>query len=173
VAHTDTDVAAKAELTEAERATLAAAVDTLVPDDGLGPSGTGAGVDTYIQGMLVGRDPIFEMYRANLAALDVAAGEGGFAGLDLSARTSLLQQAEADQLEGFVPNSAMFFGLLHHNMLEGLFGDPQHGGNIGMAGWALQGYKGVKLVQTAEDQRIGPTPDRPLTSRVEALADVR
>jgi hypothetical protein len=49
-------------------------------------------------------------------------------------------------------------------MLEGLFGDPRHGGNRDFAGWRLLGCKGVKLVHDEADQRLGEIPDRPMTS---------
>ena len=152
---------------------ITAIADTLVPADDSGPGGSEAGVDTYISGVIRDNEAMRGMYEPSLAALDSYAAESAgarFAELDLEARTKVLKALEAGEAEGgFVPDAATFFAILHHNMLEGFFGDPQYGGNIDFAGWKLVGYRGVKLIQTAEDQALDSAPERPLTGRREAI----
>jgi gluconate 2-dehydrogenase gamma chain len=152
---------------------ITAIVDTLVPADDSGPGGSEAGVDTYIAGVVRDNEAMRGMYEPSLDALDAyatASAGANFADLDLEGRTKVLKALEAGEAEGgFVPDAATFFAILHHNMLEGLFGDPQYGGNVDFAGWKLVGYRGVKLVQAAADQAIDGAPERPLTGRREAL----
>jgi gluconate 2-dehydrogenase gamma chain len=160
-------------LTAPQTKTLAAIADTLVPPDENGPGGVEAGVPAYIEKVLAGNDEMRGLYDANLAALDQLCEErfgAPFADLEPEQRADALRAVESGEAgEAFVPDAAVFFAILHHNMLEGLFGDPQYGGNVEFAGWRLIGYRGVKLEQTAEDQRLGPPPDRPLTSRLDAI----
>lgn len=152
---------------------ITAIVDTLVPADDNGPGGSEAGVDAYISGVVRDNEAMRGIYEPSLDALDAYATTSAgakFADLDLEGRTKVLKALEAGEAEGgFVPDAATFFAILHHNMLEGFFGDPQYGGNIDFAGWKLVGYRGVKLIQTAADQAVNGAPDRPLTGRREAL----
>jgi gluconate 2-dehydrogenase gamma chain len=46
------------------------------------------------------------------------------------------------------------FEMIRTLVLEGLFGDPSHGGNIDGAGWRMLGYPGPRPVVPAEDQQI-------------------
>jgi gluconate 2-dehydrogenase gamma chain len=162
-----------ATLTAPQTKTLEAIADTLVPPDENGPGGVEAGVPVYIEKMLAGNDEMRGLYDANLAALDelcVERYDGSFADLEAAQRAEALRALESGQAgERFVPDAAVFFAILHHNMLEGMFGDPQYGGNVDFAGWRLIGYRGVKLKQTAQDQRLGAPPERPLTSRLDAI----
>lgn len=159
--------------TPEQAATLAAIADTLVPPDATGPGGVEAGVDAYLTSMLGQNEVLRGMYETSLAALDEYSSRSAgatFAELDPEGRANVLRALEAGEAEGdFVPDAATFFAILHHNMLEGLFGDPEHGGNRDFAGWKLVGYRGVKLIQTEADQAIDGAPDRPLTGRREAI----
>ena len=38
-----------------------------------------------------------------------------------------------------------FFNLLRRNTIEGMFCDPQHGGNVDMVGWQLIGFPGPRM----------------------------
>lgn len=140
-------------LTPAELTTLKAAIGRLIPADELGPGAVEVGAFVFIDRALVGPNAAtLPLYQGGLAALDAAAGTGGFAGLDIAKQDGLLTQAEAGELAGA---PAGFFALLLEHTRQGVFGDPIWGGNRDFAGWDLIGYPGIKLVWTAEEQAIG------------------
>jgi gluconate 2-dehydrogenase gamma chain len=151
-------------LTSDELTTLRAMLARLFPADELGPGAIEAGVDVYVRQALAGAYAIFlPLYQQNLAVIDQAAktmGATSFAGLTAQQQDSLLQQVEAGKAPvgktGATPvEVAQFFQLLLAHMREGMFGDPMYGGNKDFAGWDLIGYPGIKLVWTAQDQKIG------------------
>lgn len=143
-------------LTNAELTTLKAALDRIIPNDDLGPGANEMGVFVYIDRALGGRvAATLPIYQQGLAALDTAAGSGGFAALDADQQDAILTAAEAGELAG---DPGGFFATLIANTREGMFSDPIHGGNVNFAGWDLIGYPGVKLSWTAEDQAINSTP---------------
>lgn len=146
-------------LTVAELTTLKAALDRIIPADEYGPSANEMGVFVYIDRSLGGLNAdALPVYQAGLAALDTAAGSGGFAGIDADQQDTILTDAEAGNLAGA---PAGFFGALLAHTREGMFSDPIHGGNVNFQGWDMIGYPGIKLQWTAEDQAIGsiPTPE--------------
>ena len=49
----------------------------------------------------------------------------------------------------------MFFDLVRVHAIEGMFGDPSHGGNAGHAGWKLIGFPGPLGTFTDADQQAG------------------
>jgi hypothetical protein len=137
-------------LSEAELTTLRAVVDRIFPADEYGPSATACGVDVYIQNSLAGwLGATLPLYNAGLAALDAAAGSGGFAGLAEADQDALVTELEAGQLAD-APEG--FWGMLLEHARQGMFCDPKYGGNKDFAGWDLINFPGVKLVWTAEDQ---------------------
>lgn len=139
-------------LTTAELATLVAAIDRLIPADDLGPGASEAGVQIFIDRGLSGPNgAVLPLYQGGLAALDVAAGAGGFAGLSAEEQDDILAQAESGDL---ADAPAGFFGLLLEHTRQGMFGDPVYGGNGSFAGWDLIGYPGMKLLWTEEEQQI-------------------
>lgn len=146
----DLDAYVPKALTEAELATLKAAIDQLIPADEIGPSASEAGVFVYIDRSLA--KPIADQlphYQEGLAALDAAAGADGFAGATSEQQLDILTQAEAGEVaEGF------FEVLLNHTR-QGMFADPMYGGNRDFAGWDLIGYPGLRLVWTPADQDFG------------------
>jgi hypothetical protein len=143
-------------LTDAELTTLKAALDRLIPNDDLGPGANEAGVFVYIDRSFGSRNAAtLPLYQGGLAALDTAAGTGGFAGLSADKQDAILTNAEAGKLDGA---PAGFFATMLAHTREGMFSDPIHGGNVNFAGWDLIGYPGIKLEWTAEDQAIGSTP---------------
>jgi gluconate 2-dehydrogenase gamma chain len=127
---------------------LAAALDRLIPSDEHGPGALEAGVLQYIEGAL-GRagDPVRREWRDELEALDDLARrrEG-------DAFASLAPDAQ-DRVLGLVAD-APFFGQLRQRAIEGMFGDPAWGGNIGGVGWRLLGYTGPRLAWSVENQQI-------------------
>ena len=38
--------------------------------------------------------------------------------------------------------------------IQGMFGDPAHGGNVGFVGWKLVGFPGPRLFVDAHDQKL-------------------
>lgn len=143
-------------LSATEWVTLQAAVDRIVPPDELGPGAVEIGVPVYIDRALAGRSAAsVPSYQQGLAALDTAAGSGGFAALSSDKQDEILKTAEAGKLANA---PAGFFAMLLQDTREGMFSDPIHGGNLNFAGWDLMGYPGIKLVWTAQDQAVNATP---------------
>jgi gluconate 2-dehydrogenase gamma chain len=152
-------------LTDAELTTLRASIDRIIPTDDLGPGAVDSGVDVFIERALGSfAANTLPLYQSGLAALDTAAGSGGFAALDDAAKDDLLTQIAAGSVEG-IPDG--FFTQLITHTRQGMFGDPIYGGNKDFAGWDLMGYPGIKLVWTAEDQAIGSdvTPEHVSVSK--------
>jgi hypothetical protein len=148
----------RAALSEHERRTLAAVADRLIPADAHGPSAAEAGAVRYIERAL--RGDLADRrgaYTAALAALDAfARARHGqrFAALPAPRRDALLAALEAGTAPGFAPDSAAVFNMLRTHVVEGMFGDPIHGGNRGFAGWDLIGYPGVRPVVPERDGRL-------------------
>lgn len=139
-------------LTDAERATLQAAVNCIFPADEYGPSGVESRVDVYIESSLAGwQSGVLTMYNSGLKALDTAAGPDGFSEIDASSQNELLSQLEAGELSE-APDG--FFQTLLEHARQGMFADPIHGGNKNFAGWDLINYPGIKLLWTEADQAL-------------------
>ena len=61
---------------------------------------------------------------------------------------------EKNVATGFAPNAATFFNLVRTHTIQGTFCDPYYGGNADFVGWDLIGYPGMRLVVTADEQRM-------------------
>jgi hypothetical protein len=116
-------------VTGAERATLEAVLERLIPGAGE------AQVIRYVERLATEHAAT---YAAGLAALD------DFAALDPDA-----QDAALTAIDG-----TPFFELVRLHAIQGMFGDPSHGGNVGHAGWRLLGFPGVKVTFTVADQAL-------------------
>jgi hypothetical protein len=96
-------------------------------------------------------------YSSGLAALDrharLAHGEG-FCELAPDAQDAALAALERGEGPGLDEDSAAFFAMVRTHAIEGMFGDPRWGGNVGFAGWDLLGYAGVRRVWTEEEQQL-------------------
>jgi len=135
-----------------EFATLTAAVGRIIPTDDLGPGAADAGVQVFIDRSLKGPNAaLLPVYQAGLAALDKAAGSGGFAEAAADQQDKILTDAAAGKLDG-APEG--FFALLLEHTRQGMFGDPVYGGNANFAGWDLIGYPGIKLTWSADEQKF-------------------
>ena len=44
---------------------------------------------------------------------------------------------------------------MREHALQGMFGDPYHGGNANFVGWDLIQFPGIKLTVPSVEQRIG------------------
>jgi gluconate 2-dehydrogenase gamma chain len=139
-------------LTQAEAATLRAIGNRLLPADDLGPGAGDLGAFIYVDWALSGQAAAtLPLYQGGIAALDAAAGDGGFVGADPATQDSLLSQAESGDL---VNGPEGFFALVLEHTRQGTFGDPMYGGNLGFAGWDLIQYPGLKLTWTPEEQAL-------------------
>jgi Gluconate 2-dehydrogenase subunit 3 len=116
-----------------ERATLAAVLNRLIPGDEHGPGAAEAQVLRFVE---------------QVAAEHGAAYADGLAALE---GLTALEPAEQDARLAAIEDTA-FFELVRLHAIQGMFGDPSHGGNAGFAGWALLGFPGVKVTFAPADQ---------------------
>jgi gluconate 2-dehydrogenase gamma chain len=167
--------------TAAEARIVTAAAERVFPKDASGPGATDAGVVIYIDRQLAGpygRDkyrytkgpfasspPITaehgyqgaenprQLYRAGLAEL------AGFEALSIEAQVAKLTSIERTP----------FFALLRAHTIEGMFCDPAHGGNKGLAGWKLVGYPGPQMDNRAHVDTHYGTAYRPAPRSLEQI----
>jgi gluconate 2-dehydrogenase gamma chain len=116
-------------LSAAERETLAAVLERLIP------GAAEAQVIRYVERAAAAHA---DTYSDGLASL------GGFAELPADE-----QDAALAALEG-----GAFFELVRLHAIQGMFGDPSHGGNAGYAGWDLLGFPGLRVTFTEADQAL-------------------
>jgi gluconate 2-dehydrogenase gamma chain len=145
-------------LTAAEAETVEAMVDRLIPSDASGPGAAEARVARYIDRALDGElAPLRASYSDGLAAVDAYAQSrfgDRFADLDNALQDAVLTAMEQNVATGFAGGSRVFFELVREHCLQGMFGDPVHGGNEDFAGWDLIGFPGVKLSFGAAEQQM-------------------
>jgi gluconate 2-dehydrogenase gamma chain len=145
-------------LTMTEVVVLQAVLDRLIPSDQNGPGAKEAKVWRYIDINLGGQYASLQpMYSQGLAALDRYAQQSqgkAFSRLDAAQQDQILKGMEAGTGPGGAAGKP-FFRTLRNHALEGMFGDPAHGGNAGFVGWQLIGYPGPYLVAKAEYQQLG------------------
>ena len=148
-----------APLTAAESATLEAILERLIPTDATGPGAREAQVGRYIMGALSGDlKSLRGAYSAGLASLDAystATLGAPFGQLAPEQQDAVLRDVEGDKATGFLPNSSTFFETVREHALQGMFGDPYHGGNANFVGWDLIQFPGIKLTVPSVEQRIG------------------
>ena len=60
--------------------------------------------------------------------------------------------AEQDEKLQQIENG-VFFTLLRRNTIEGMFCDPQHGGNADMVGWQMIGFPGPRMSNFGEIEK--------------------
>jgi gluconate 2-dehydrogenase gamma chain len=152
--------------TESEALIVAAAVSRIFPSDESGPGAQEAGVVVFIDRQLAGpwgRD----RHRYTHAPFDENApeefGYQGAAPPQQVYREGLKQLAGFDKLSPPEQDaklkqieSGVFFNQLRRNTIEGMFCDPQHGGNADMVGWQLIGFPGPRMTNYAQvDQYHG------------------
>ena len=149
-------------LTPQEADTLDAIVARLIPTDANGPGATEARAARYIDRALGGALASFrETYRAGLAAVDAhaRASKGGtFTQLSSQNQDAVLTDLERVAASESANGAVAFFNVVLAHTLQGTFCDPHYGGNDRFVGWDLIGYPGVRLIATANDQRMDTTP---------------
>ncbi len=132
-------------LPEQHQKTLAALVDTLLPREGDAPGGLEAGVMTYLERELA-RDELASARRLCMRGamqLDrVAQARSGsaFAAASTPERDAVVGAMLAGEGRGPGFDPPRFVHLVLSLALEGLFGDPAHGGNRDGVGWRFAGY---------------------------------
>lgn len=145
-------------LTAAEAETVEAIVDRLIPSDASGPGAAEGRVTRYIDRALGGElAPQRSAYSDGLAAVDAYAQSrfgDRFADLNDAQQDAVLTAMEQNIATGFAGGSRAFFELVREHCLQGMFGDPVHGGNEDFAGWDLIGFPGVKLSFGAAEQQM-------------------
>ena len=124
-------------LTDAERATLEALSDRILPPDGASPGAAAMGAVVFMDHYAAARPDVLQGLRGGVTALDARAkalrpDAAGFAKLD---------QAAAEELFASMAKEApQDFQLLQMMVVFGAFAAPARGGNRDQAGWALLGY---------------------------------
>jgi gluconate 2-dehydrogenase gamma chain len=158
-----------------EAAFVEAVVDHMVPADDLSPKGTDIGINIYIDRALAGgwgkgerlymqgpwkQGTPSQGYQLPLAPADLY--RSGIAATNAHCRKTygkrFDQLGEAQRQEVLIGLSSAkisfdsklpvraFWSMLYQNVMEGMFGDPIHGGNRDKAGWKLIGFPGVIAV---------------------------
>jgi gluconate 2-dehydrogenase gamma chain len=144
--------------TSAQAHTLEAVLERLLPTDATGPGAKEAKVLRYIDWSLAGDLKVFVgSYQSAIAAIDAYAHTqygAAFAALNASQQDTILTNMEAGNATGFTPSSAAVFTMIRTHAMQGMFGDPAHGGNVGFVGWKLVGFPGPRLFVDAHDQRL-------------------
>jgi gluconate 2-dehydrogenase gamma chain len=110
-----------------------------------------------------------DAYRAGLAALDrFTRKEHGvrFTRLEAARQDAVLEVLESGEAAGF-PEAKGFFKMVLEDTYEGMFADPEYGGNRDYAGWKLVGYPGAQRAYTAHELQNGPQ-----YKRVQGLRDM-
>ncbi len=140
---------------EEEALDIGAAAARIFPSDDSGPGAQEAGVVLYIDRQLAGpygRDrhrytqPPFDEgtppefgYQGKATPRDIYKE-----GMNTIAGLRRLSAEEQDRKLHDIENT-VFFALLRTNTIEGMFCDPMHGGNTGMAGWQMIGFPGPRM----------------------------
>jgi gluconate 2-dehydrogenase gamma chain len=144
-----------------DAATVAAFVERLIPSDGT-PGAREANVIRYIDRALAGDLGMFRSaYTAAVVALDrYAESKYGapFAELDAARQDAILTDMDLNRATGFSPSAKAVFEMIRTHAVQGMFGDPAHGGNVNFVGWKLVRFPGPRLVISAEEQRLDVVP---------------
>jgi gluconate 2-dehydrogenase gamma chain len=134
-------------VTPVELETLAAIVDRIFPETDT-PGAVEIGVLNYIDIALTGDyAALAPLYRQGLRAVNrVARAKFAkrFPDLNEEQKDAVLTEFEAGSVRGF-KKAAEFFETVRYHVLEGVFCEPQYGGNKGMIGWRLVGFPGQQF----------------------------
>lgn len=173
-------VASETFLNDAERRTMGAVFDRLIPADDLSMGATEAGCVTFLDRQLAGdwgraasryragpfrpgtpeqgdQSPFTprERYRRGIEALDARSRSDHakpFADLPVAQQDAVLHAMEAG---GHGDEPKALFALMLQNVREGYFADPLYGGNKDMVGWKLIGFPGARYDYRIEIDRPG------------------
>ncbi len=142
-------------LTPAQRRTTEMLVDRIIPADELGPGALELGAANYI-----------DVQMADYLALQKDAWIAGLAGLDEFAMRAqgapfadLSAQKRDEVLIALPQNLQAFFNQARTYTMQGTFGDPHYGGNIGGKGWDIIRYPGPRPATSPDMQRMDQEPE--------------
>jgi gluconate 2-dehydrogenase gamma chain len=134
-------------LTPSETRTLAAIADRIFPNTDTAGA-VEIGVLDYIDIALMGDyAALAPFYRQGLRAVNRLAKAKfakRFPDLNEEQKDAVLTDFEAGSARGF-KKAAEFFETVRYHVLEGVFCEPQYGGNKGMIGWRLVGFPGQQF----------------------------
>jgi gluconate 2-dehydrogenase gamma chain len=124
-----------------QAALIEAVAEQMVPADE-SPGGKAAGVVFFIDGVLAGRYGKFyrDRYEAGLSMINAASQKqfgNIFVSISREQQTAVLKALQLPDAAGLE-----FFGLLLRHVMEGYYGDPEHGGNRDGASWKMIGFEG-------------------------------
>jgi gluconate 2-dehydrogenase gamma chain len=112
------------------------------------PGAVEIGAVAYIDQALAGDYTMYRSaYRRGLKALNRYARQkfgANFTALREERKDSLLEDLEMGHAARF-PQSVEFFEMVRCHVLEGVFGEPDYGGNRGLIGWRLVGFPGQQF----------------------------
>jgi gluconate 2-dehydrogenase gamma chain len=141
--HTETSTI----LTHLEARTLSAIADRIFPKTDT-PGAVETGAVEYILLALAGDyASSLPLYRSGLRAVNRRARRkfsAKFAKLDDGHQDLVLAEFEAGEVADF-KKAAEFFETVRYHVLEGVFWEPQYGGNKGMIGWRLVEFPGQQF----------------------------
>jgi gluconate 2-dehydrogenase gamma chain len=142
-------------LTPEQRKTVEMLVDRIIPADEVGPGALELGAANYIDVQMAGYlAPQKAAFLAGVEAVDTYAKEthgARFAELTPEQRDGVLTYISGEQAP---PNLRGFFNQVRTYTMQGTFGDPHYGGNIGGKGWDLIRYPGPRPATSLEMQRM-------------------
>jgi gluconate 2-dehydrogenase gamma chain len=134
-------------LTPAEGETLGAIADRIFPKTDT-PGAVEIGVLSYIDIALAGDyAPLVPLYQRGLRAIErfaQAKFAERFSDLTEEQKDAVLAELEAGSVRGF-KKAAEFFETVRYHVLEGVFCEPQYGGNKDMIGWRLVNFPGQQF----------------------------
>lgn len=143
---TSNDKARKKLFSPGETRLLEAVAERIFPATGT-PGAVEIGAVEYVLRALAGDYAQFlRLYRSGLRAVERQARKkfrAPFASLRDERKDAVLADFEAGRVSGFKP-AADFFETLRCHVLEGVFGEPEYGGNRNLAGWRLVGFPGQR-----------------------------
>ena len=149
-------------LTRNEARTLKAIADRIFPQTDT-PGAVEAGAANYIDVALAGDYAQFvSLYRKGLRAINrharVKFGQK-FSALGDDDKDAILVAFESGSVAGF-RKAAEFFEMVRYHVLEGVFCEPQYGGNKDMIGWRLVEFPGQQsgYADAYINKRVDLTP---------------
>jgi len=158
-------------LAPGEAATIGAVCERLIPSDSTGPGAKEANVIRYIDRALAGDLAAFRgPYTLAVVALDgysLSKHGAAFAALPPEKQDDILADMDLNRVPasaGFAPNAKAVFEMIRTHAVQGMFGDPMHGGNVDFVGWKLVRFPGPRLVISANDQKLNVVPRSSLKS---------
>lgn len=144
----------------ADQAILVDAIsDRLIPGDADSPGARQARTVVYIDRALAGYfSGLQVLYREGLEMIARLSNElfgSGFAALPKPRQDEILRIAEDARNAKGSEQLALFFAVIREHTLEGMFGDPIHGGNHDAVGWKIIGFPGAQWGYSAEQMAAG------------------